>query len=122
MTVCCLRVREACDCALGVNVLRNDVAAALGIALACEAAFVRVNVDVGAMLTDQGLIRGARGRDTALAATLGAEQVRIFADVLVKHAVPLGPLAWRRRSATPACGARTGRRGDRQWRCHRSAG
>jgi uncharacterized protein len=92
MTVCCLRVREAVSCALGVNVLRNDAAAALGIALACEAAFVRVNVHVGAMLTDQGLIQGRADETLRLRRQLGAERVGIFADVLVKHAVALGPL------------------------------
>ena len=92
MTACCLRVREAVTCAVGVNVLRNDVAAALGIALACDAAFVRVNVHVGAMLTDQGVIQGRADETLRLRRQLGAEHVRIFADVLVKHAVPLGPL------------------------------
>jgi uncharacterized protein len=92
MTVCCLRVREAVGCALGVNVLRNDAAAALGIAVACEASFVRVNVHVGAMLTDQGLIQGRADETLRLRRQLGAEHVRIFADVLVKHAAPLGAL------------------------------
>jgi membrane complex biogenesis BtpA family protein len=92
MTACCLRVREAVNCALGVNVLRNDAAAALGIAVACEASFVRVNVHVGAMLTDQGIIHGRADETLRLRRQLGAEHVRIFADVLVKHAVALGPL------------------------------
>ncbi len=43
---------------LGVNVLRNDAAAALSIAAATDAAFIRINVHIGAMITDQGLIQG----------------------------------------------------------------
>ena len=39
---------------LGINVLRNDARAALGIAAATGARFVRINVHVGAMVTDQG--------------------------------------------------------------------
>src|SRR5436190_21554624 len=50
--------REASGLPVGVNVLRNDVRSALGIAAACGAAFVRVNVHVGAYVTDQGLIEG----------------------------------------------------------------
>ena len=92
MTACCLAVRDAVGCALGVNVLRNDAAAALGIAAACGADFIRVNVHVGAMLTDQGVITGRADQTLRLRRQIGAEHVRIFADVLVKHAVPLGAL------------------------------
>src|SRR5437764_7269076 len=42
----------------GVNVLRNDARAALAIAAATGAAFIRVNVHSGAMFTDQGMIEG----------------------------------------------------------------
>src|ERR1700716_859937 len=42
----------------GVNVLRNDAASAIAIAAATGAAFIRVNVHTGAMLTDQGIIEG----------------------------------------------------------------
>lgn len=73
----------------GVNVLRNDAQAALAIAAATGAAFVRINVHTGAMVTDQGIIEGDA------AATLRTRQriapdVAIFADYLVKHATPLG--------------------------------
>ena len=73
----------------GVNVLRNDVHAALGIAAATGAAFVRVNVHTGAMLTDQGIIEGEAAETLRRRAAL-APEVLIFADHLVKHAVPLG--------------------------------
>ena len=89
MTAACLRVRDAITLPLGVNVLRNDAAAALGIAAAVEAAFIRVNVHIGAMLADQGMIQGRADETLRLRKLLGAEHVRIFADVLVKHAVPL---------------------------------
>lgn len=74
---------------VGVNVLRNDARAALAVAHICGARFVRVNVYVGAAVTDQGIIEGA-ARDAVLyRRELGAE-VAIWADVLVKHAAPLG--------------------------------
>jgi membrane complex biogenesis BtpA family protein len=74
---------------IGVNVLRNDAASALGIAAATGATFIRVNVHTGAMLTDQGVIEGRAAETLRLRAAL-ATQVLIFADHLVKHAVPLG--------------------------------
>lgn len=90
MTRVALAVKEAAPrVRLGVNVLRNDALAALAVAAATEADFIRVNVHSGAMITDQGLVEG-RARETLLErARLGA-QVAIAADVLVKHAVPLG--------------------------------
>lgn len=92
MTRIALAVRKAApDLVLGINVLRNDAAAALGIAAAVGADFIRVNVHTGAMLTDQGWIEG-KARDTLLARRqLGASSVRIAADVLVKHAVSPAP-------------------------------
>jgi len=92
LTAVCLAIRSAVGCTLGVNVLRNDAAAALGIAVACDAAFIRVNVHTGAMLTDQGVVTGRADETMRLRRSLGAEHVRVMADVLVKHAVPLGPL------------------------------
>lgn len=76
---------------IGVNCLRNDVMSALGIAAAAELAFVRVNVHVGAYVTDQGVIEGEADRSLRYRAALGAS-VAILADVLVKHATPLAPI------------------------------
>lgn len=91
MTRVVLAVRDrAPGLVLGVNVLRNDALAALSIAAATGAAFIRVNVHTGAMVTDQGVIEG-RARDTLLERNrLGAGAVGLVADVLVKHASPLG--------------------------------
>jgi membrane complex biogenesis BtpA family protein len=76
----------------GVNVLRNDPLSALAIAATTGAAFIRVNVHVGAMLTDQGVITGAADVTMRRRAELGAHSVAVFADHMVKHAVPLAPL------------------------------
>ncbi len=91
MTVAVLAVREACgEAMVGVNVLRNDAQAALSIACATGALFVRVNIHTGARVTDQGLIQGEAGETLRLRRALGAEHVRIWADVDVKHSAPLG--------------------------------
>ena len=80
-------VVRAVDVPVGVNVLRNDVSAALAIAAATGAGFVRVNVLNGVMYTDQGPIVGKAADVLRLRAQL-APQVAVMADVFVKHAVP----------------------------------
>jgi membrane complex biogenesis BtpA family protein len=79
------RVRNAASVPVGVNVLRNDAAAALGIAVAAGASFIRVNVHTGAMLADQGWLEGRAHETLRLRSRLGLD-VDILADVLVKHA------------------------------------
>jgi len=87
---------------LGVNVLRNDARAALGVAAAVGAELVRVNVHVGAAWTDQGLIQGQAHETLRYRRELCAEAVRIFADVSVKHAKPAGEADIRRLAADAA--------------------
>jgi len=87
---CAAAVRDAVDLPLGVNALRNDARAALGVAVACGASFIRVNVHAGTMATDQGLVEGdAAGTLRARAGLGAAETVSVLADVHVKHARPL---------------------------------
>jgi hypothetical protein len=74
---------------IGINVLRNDAKSAMAIATCTGAKFIRVNVLTGVMATDQGLIEGQAHQLLRYRRELGSE-VRILADVLVKHARPLG--------------------------------
>lgn len=74
---------------VGVNVLRNDGVSALSIAAATQAVFVRINVLVGAMVADQGVLEGDAWNVLRARKEL-VPDCRIFADVMVKHAVPLG--------------------------------
>ncbi len=76
---------------LGFNVLRNDASSAVALAAACGGAFVRVNVHTGAMEADQGIIQGEAYTTLRKRAALCPE-VPVWADVLVKHAVPIGDL------------------------------
>jgi len=73
---------------VGVNALRNDALSAMAIAAAAEAHFIRVNVHMGAVVSEQGVIQGASHETLRLRAALRS-QVLIFADVGVKHAAPL---------------------------------
>ena len=85
-----VETRRRFDIPLGINVLRNDARAALAIAHAADAQFIRVNVLAGARVTDQGVLEGVAHellRDRKL---LGAEKTKILADVNVKHSAPLG--------------------------------
>ncbi len=80
-------IRAAVDLPVGVNVLRNDGVAALSIAAACEARFIRVNVLSGTMYTDQGMIEGRAAELARLRAAIDPG-IEIYADVFVKHATP----------------------------------
>ena len=74
---------------VGINVLRADVISALSIASATGAAFVRTNVLTGAMATDQGIIQGTSYEALRERRLLGSS-TPIFADVMSKHAYPVG--------------------------------
>ncbi len=76
---------------IGLNILRNDAKSAIAIATVTGAHFIRVNVHTGAMLTDQGIIQGRAHETLRYRSTLKSE-VKIFADIAVKHAVPLAPI------------------------------
>jgi uncharacterized protein len=93
MTACAIAVREAAPrLSLGINVLRNDARAALSIATASGASFVRINVLSGARLTDQGVIEGRAAEVMRLRASLATftkNRIDVFADVDVKHSAPL---------------------------------
>jgi uncharacterized protein len=91
MTLATRSVMEAVPLPIGVNVLRNDAAAALAIAGVVGASFIRVNVHTGAMWSDQGLLQGRAHETLRQRRSLGPN-VRILADVLVKHAAPPAPL------------------------------
>jgi len=80
-------VRRVVALPVGVNVLRNDALAALAVAAATGAAFIRVNVLAWSMQTDQGFVTGRAAEVARLRASLGAP-VQILADVFVKHAFP----------------------------------
>jgi len=79
---------EFTDSSLGVNVLRNDVVAALSLAAVHELEFIRVNVHVGERLTDQGRIQGRAAETLRMRRDFGLD-VAILADVGVKHALPV---------------------------------
>lgn len=80
------------DIPFGVNALRSDGLAALAIAIATGASFIRINVHTGAMLTDQGVIEGDAAAVLRRRRELGADGIAIFADYMVKHAAPVAQI------------------------------
>ena len=91
MTVAVGRVMETVSVPVGINMLRNDALSALGIAAVTGAKFIRVNVHYGVMAAEEGLIEGEAFQTMRRRQALNAD-VKVLADVLVKHAVPLRPV------------------------------
>ena len=91
MTHVISEVRRHVRLPLGVNVLKNDAQSALGVAIATRACFIRVNIHIGAVVADQGIIQSDAASTLRYRRLLGAD-VRIFADVQAKHGVPLAPV------------------------------
>lgn len=89
MTLLVQRIKKLVAIPIGINVLRNDGLSAMAIASCTEAQFIRVNVLTGVMATDQGLIEGNARELLRYRRELDSD-VKILADVLVKHARPLG--------------------------------
>jgi uncharacterized protein len=109
-------LKERAHVPIGVNVLRNDGSAALAIAAASGASFIRVNVFCGTAFTDQGMIEG-QARDLHLLQRDLGTKTLILADIHVKHAAHLTSLeeaaldaARNRPDALIVTGIATGRR------------
>ncbi|HUJ10785.1 MAG TPA: BtpA/SgcQ family protein [Verrucomicrobiae bacterium] len=92
MAVAGSAIRATVSIPIGFNVLRNDAHSALALCAACGGSFVRVNVHSGAMLTDQGIIEGDAFNTVRYRQRICPEAL-LFADIHVKHAVPLGDFA-----------------------------
>jgi uncharacterized protein len=73
---------------VGINTLRNDGESAVAIATAVEAQFVRINVHMNAVVSEQGIIQGMSHMTLRLRSSIRSD-VMIWADVGVKHAAPL---------------------------------
>ena len=103
---CVSEVQRVVSIPIGVNFLRNAGEQAMAAALALEAAFIRVNVLVGARVTDQGLIEG-RAAEILRLRQYHNPSVKVFADIAVKHSAPLGdrPLVEEAREALGRGGA-----------------
>jgi len=80
------------DIPCGVNILRNACVQALSVATITQASFIRCNIYEGVYITSQGFIEGAAYEVQKKKHDLGSE-VKILADIHVKHATPLGQVS-----------------------------
>jgi len=85
MAVIGVEVRRAAGLPLGVQILAGANSAALAVAHACGASFVRVEGFVFAHVADEGLIESSAGELLRYRRALGADRVRVFADIKKKH-------------------------------------
>jgi membrane complex biogenesis BtpA family protein len=74
-------IRDATELPLGVNILKNGVASAFGLASAFGAAFVRIKVYVGAIIGSEGIVEGAAHEALSERRRLGLDHVPILADI-----------------------------------------
>lgn len=71
--------------AVGVSILSNAGECGVAAAWAAGASFVRVNQWANAYIANEGFIEGQAAKTTRFRHRIGADPVRIFADVHVKH-------------------------------------
>jgi membrane complex biogenesis BtpA family protein len=85
MSVIGAEVRNAVDLPLGIQVLAGANTCALAVAHACAASFVRVEGFVFAHVADEGLIESSAGALLRYRRAIGADHIRVFADIKKKH-------------------------------------
>lgn len=90
MTAAGIRLREVCPLPLGVNVLMNGSKAALAIAKACGAEFVRLKINVGAVTASTGVVAADPHEVLAFRRRIEAGGLTILGDLYDRTSAPLG--------------------------------
>ncbi|MDR3702140.1 MAG: BtpA/SgcQ family protein [Candidatus Sulfopaludibacter sp.] len=85
MAVIGSEVRRAAGLPLGVQILAGANVAAMAVAHACGASFVRVEGFVFAHVADEGIIESCAGDLLRYRRAIGAGSIRVFADIKKKH-------------------------------------
>ena len=78
-------LKKATSLPVGVQVLAGANLAAMAVAIACEAHFVRVEGFVFAHVADEGLIESSAGALLRYRRAMNADNIRVFADIKKKH-------------------------------------
>jgi uncharacterized protein len=89
MTVVAQEVKRAITKPLGIQILRNSWKSALAVASVVGASFIRLNILTDALVTDSGVVEGEAPFVQRYRRMIGAQDVRIFADLYSKHGAPL---------------------------------
>ncbi|WP_307196945.1 BtpA/SgcQ family protein [Neobacillus niacini] len=85
MTAIGVEIAKVSNLPLGVNCLANAVIPAIAIAKACNAKWVRSNQWVNAYVANEGIVEGASAKAMRYKANLFGDDIKIMADVHVKH-------------------------------------
>jgi len=85
MTAIAGELRRASALPLGIQILAGANTAALAVAHACGAVFIRVEGYVFAHVADEGVIESTAGELLRFREAIGAHDVRVFADIKKKH-------------------------------------
>jgi uncharacterized protein len=85
MTAIACEVRRAAPLPLGIQILAGANLAALAVAHASGAAFIRVEGFVFAHVADEGVIESSAGELLRYRHAIGAHDIRVFADIKKKH-------------------------------------
>jgi membrane complex biogenesis BtpA family protein len=86
MTLAARAAKETSGLPCGIQILAGANCEALGVALATGLDFVRVEGFVFAHVADEGIMESCAGRLLRYRRQIGAEHVRIWADIKKKHA------------------------------------
>jgi membrane complex biogenesis BtpA family protein len=78
-------IRRAVPLPLGVQILAGANREAIAVAMACGGAFVRAEGFVFAHVADEGLLESDAGELLRYRRAIGAEGIKIFADIKKKH-------------------------------------
>ncbi|HEX7828696.1 MAG TPA: BtpA/SgcQ family protein [Thermoanaerobaculia bacterium] len=85
MSIVGAAIRRASNLPLGIQVLAGANRAAIAVAHACGAAFVRAEGFVFAHVADEGFIESSAGDLLRYRRAIGADNVHVFADIKKKH-------------------------------------
>jgi membrane complex biogenesis BtpA family protein len=86
MSVIGAAVRHAVPLPLGIQILAGANESAVAVAHACGAGFVRVEGFAFAHVADEGVIEASAGHLLRYRRAIGADHIRVFADIKKKHA------------------------------------
>ncbi|WP_273124164.1 BtpA/SgcQ family protein [Bacillus weihaiensis] len=79
------KLKRETNLPIGINCLANGAIPALAVAKANALPFVRVNQWVNAYIANEGFVEGASAKALRYRSNIKGEEIKIFADVHVKH-------------------------------------
>lgn len=85
LTAATLAVRDATNVPVGINCLANAVTQSLAVAKAVDGTFVRANQWANAYVANEGLVEGAAAQALRFRSKIKGENIKVLADVHVKH-------------------------------------